>query len=75
MNTNFIVVGLARRGIEPECTVSVADVLFPRSLIGYVSRVFFIVQRTKTAFDDFSYASQLLWRNVLVIFGSQAQIS
>ena len=36
MNTNFIVFGLTRQGIEPESTASVADAISTRPLIGLV---------------------------------------
>ena len=34
MNTNFLVFGLTRLGIKPESTISVADALSTRPLIG-----------------------------------------
>ena len=34
MNTNFLVLGLTRPGIDPKSTVSVADALFTRRQTG-----------------------------------------
>ena len=56
---SFIVFGLTRPGIEPESTVSVADALFTRPLIGFIkiaTRANFFLQRSSPSLRKSVYS-------------------